>query len=304
MNPNIIDIYSKRQQRLRGEVPDVYQYEDIPEPLRVQVVYIVADFFDPHNFVLENIYSKLLRILCEEYGVLNLINDRFRNHPFIEVLLSPDNLSLPLRMRNYTEIVLDIIEIVFKSMESVISSDMSAKAILKLNERFKEHSFGFAYRNGQIIRIDSELVHAEVVKPVLFLLSDLKFKGANEEFLKAHEHYRHGKYKECLNECLKSFESTLKTICNIRRWQYNQNDTAKKLIDICLMNGLIPQYLQSQFAAVRTILESGVPTIRNRLGGHGQGTQQITVSQNMASYMLHLTATNLLFIIEAEKNLP
>ena len=37
------ELFSKRQQRVRGEVPDVYQYEDIPQALRVQVVHIWRD---------------------------------------------------------------------------------------------------------------------------------------------------------------------------------------------------------------------------------------------------------------------
>lgn len=34
------ELFSKRQKRFRGEVPDVYQYEVIPQGLRVEVVYI------------------------------------------------------------------------------------------------------------------------------------------------------------------------------------------------------------------------------------------------------------------------
>ncbi len=37
------ELFSKRQKRLRGEVPDVYQYETIPQELRVQVVHIWRD---------------------------------------------------------------------------------------------------------------------------------------------------------------------------------------------------------------------------------------------------------------------
>ena len=39
----VSDLFSKRQKRLRGEVPDVYQYDDIPSPLRVQIAYIIKD---------------------------------------------------------------------------------------------------------------------------------------------------------------------------------------------------------------------------------------------------------------------
>jgi hypothetical protein len=177
-------------------------------------------------------------------------------------------------------------------------------ALEELNARFLEHGIGYQYESGGIIRKDSELLHAEVVKPTLLFLNKKEYSGANEEFLKAHEHYRHGRYKECLNECLKAFESTMKTICNIRGWSYNQNDTAKKLIDVCLSNGLFSSFLQSQITSFRSVLESGIPTVRNKLGGHGQGTQQTAVPQYMASYMLHLTATTILLFVEAEEVLP
>ena len=34
----INELFSKRQKRIRGEVPDVYKYKTIPEELRIQVV--------------------------------------------------------------------------------------------------------------------------------------------------------------------------------------------------------------------------------------------------------------------------
>jgi hypothetical protein len=72
----------------------------------------------------------------------------------------------------------------------------------------------------------------EAVKPALELLSDERFAGANAEFLEAHEHYRHGRHAECMNECLKAFESTLKIICKKQKWPFKDTDTAKALIDV------------------------------------------------------------------------
>ena len=39
----VFDLFSKRQKRLRGEVLDVYQYDNIPSPLRVQIAHIMND---------------------------------------------------------------------------------------------------------------------------------------------------------------------------------------------------------------------------------------------------------------------
>ena len=106
------------------------------------------------------------------------------------------------------------------------------QAIEDLNARFLEHGIGYQFVSGAgIVRKDSEFLHKEVLLPTLSLLSDKLYQGAQDEFLKAHEHYRHGRIKECLNECLKAFESTLKTICQIRGWKFQQTDAAKALLD-------------------------------------------------------------------------
>jgi hypothetical protein len=173
-----------------------------------------------------------------------------------------------------------------------------------LNGRFREHGVGYQYESGEIIRVDSQLIHAEVVKPALALLTAPEYAGANAEFLKAFEHYRKGDTKECLNECLKAFESTMKAICAKRNWAFKPTDAAKKLIEVCLENGLIPQVIQSHIGGVRAALESGIPPSRNRLSAHGQGSEIVDVPEHYASYMLHLTATTIKFLVESEKALP
>ncbi|MGD0954125.1 MAG: hypothetical protein ABR985_17335 [Methanotrichaceae archaeon] len=88
------------------------------------------------------------------------------------------------------------------------------EAIAELNHRFREHGVGYQYESGMMMRVDSQIIHEEIVRPALSMLSDPMYEGANAEFLSAHEHYRTKKYKECLNDCLKAFESTIKAICS------------------------------------------------------------------------------------------
>ena len=183
-------------------------------------------------------------------------------------------------------------------------SEIADEAIEELNYRFKEHGVGYQFINEQIIRTDSELIHAEIVKPALKLLHQNHFAGAQEEFLKAHEHYRKGNAKEALSECLKAFESVMKAICDKRGWQYGSNATAKFLIQACFDNGLIDSFWQSHYSSLRNLLVNGVPTGRNKLSGHGQGTPPTTVPNHLVAYMLHMTASAIVFLAEAEKNLP
>ena len=300
---SIIDLFSKRQKRLRGDVPDVYVYETIPEALRVQIVHIWKDAFGDNEGYqpgARNAYKFIHDALCREYGLFKLhdhANDYFE---------AAANFLLQTKD---VERALDTIELSFKYIDRVVREQsyehegikMSPDdAITELNGRFREHGVGYQYESGQVIRVDSQLIHAEVVQPALRFLAGRMYKGANQEFLSAHSRYRSRKYKECLNDCLKAFESTLKAICDKRGWPYDPGATAKKLIDIVFSRQLVPSFMQAHFAAVRTTLESGVPTVRNKLGAHGQGTTPTSVPECIASYALHLTATTVVFLAKAD----
>lgn len=302
----IFELFSKRQKKLRGETLDVYQYTEIPNPFRVQVIHIIKDTVgleSIYNDESRNIYKSINQTLCKEYGVFSL-GDYKQNHS--ELIF-----NYFLKEDDY-ERCLDIIELSFRIIDSYVrdnqwkfreSEQNASDAIEELNIRFQESGIGYQFEAGELIRVDSQFLHSDVVKPILQLLGNKEdYLGVNDEFLSAHEHYRHQRYKECLNDCLKSFESLMKAIHKKHSWQFNDNDTAKKLISSCLANNLVPEYLQNQFSSIRILLESGTPTIRNKEGGHGQGSEITKVPEHLASYALHLTAANLLFLAKCEEN--
>ena len=301
-NMKIYELFSKRQKKLRGEVPDVYQYETIPEELRVQVVHIWDDVFQiPYGGPAYDAYSFIHNKVCREYDMFSLGKENDLYERVANFLLITED----------TEKVIDVIEVSFRCIDPEIRdgdgyfSPMISPhaAISELNDRFREHGVGYQYESGQIVKVDSKIIHSEVVKPVLAFLSNPIYKGANEEFLKAHEHYRKRNYKDCVNNCLKAFESCLKAICQKRGWHYDKKDTANRLIGIVFDHGLIPPLMQSHFSALRSTLESGVPTIRNNQSGHGQGPEEISVPEYIAAYVLHLTASNILLLAKADEDM-
>ncbi|MFY9261921.1 MAG: hypothetical protein WAO71_15630 [Gallionella sp.] len=289
----ITELFSKRQKKLLGGAPDVYIYDEIPAPLRVQVVYIFND----------SLYDRdtgyIVDTLCREYGIFDLPpgakpirGNRNTDHELQNFVLNEKS----------TDRILDAIELSFRRLNERYRHDNPSYAdnlIDELNDRFKEHGVGYQFVNNEIIRIDSELIHTEVVKPALKLLNQKMYAGAQQEFLKAHEHYRHGNTHAALNDCLKAFESTMKSICDKRGWTYNQGATAKNLIEICFKNQLIPSFWESQFTSLRGLLESSIPTGRNKLSGHGQGSEIKEIPDYLVAYMLHMTASTLVFLGEA-----
>jgi hypothetical protein len=174
-------------------------------------------------------------------------------------------------------------------------------AIEELNHRFREAALGYQYEAGEIIRVDSQYVHAEVVKPALQLLSDPRFAGAQEEFLAAHTHYRAGEYKDCVTDALNAFESTLKAICDARGWQYAKGARASDLIKVARNNKLLPDYLDNSFDQLIATLQSGLPKVRNEAGAHGQGAAPRETPSYVAAYALHLAAAKIVLLVEAFK---
>ena len=291
----------------------MYIYDNMPQPLRVQIVHILTDALGGGDQYwskkVTSAYESIVNTLCREYGLFQL--QQTNNYLARNYL---DELFGFITQERVVEKILDAIEISFRVIDRVTrdpnylrrydANERADNSISELNYRFKEHGIGFQFIEGEIVRVDSGLIHSEAVKPALRLLNIKDYEGAQQEFLSAHEHYRHGKYKESLIDCLKSFESTMKAICDKRGWTYPQNATAKTLIQLCFDNNLIPSFWQQQFSSLRSMLEGGIPTGRNKLSGHGQGAVPTEVPDYLVAYMLHMTASTLVFLTTAEKELP
>ena len=61
----IFDLFSKRQKRKRGELPDVYQYKEMSRNLRFQIINIWDDAF---GYSQVYSYQKICKVLRDEYG--------------------------------------------------------------------------------------------------------------------------------------------------------------------------------------------------------------------------------------------
>jgi hypothetical protein len=309
----IIELYSQRKKRLTCTEPDdVYIYDEVPRALRVQLQQLFLDaigaqyelgaydFHAPeHN---PEAWNFIRDALCREKGVHRLANER----------LAADDVTTYLG-RCQVDDFLDVVELCAKYIERVLSKKQEhlrkslgikqnpIESIEEINFRFRQNSFGFQYENGEIIRLDSEFIHREIIRPALNFLSDPHFLGADEEFRRAHAHYRSGEYSQAILEAGKSLESTLKCVFEQKKWPYNKGDRAADLLKIARANGLWPEYLDRSFEQLLATLTSALPQIRNNEGAHGQGPSTRQIPPYLAAYALHLAATKIRLIIEAAK---
>lgn len=188
----IFDLFSKRQKQLRGDVPDVYIYNDLPQPLRVQIIHIWTDVLGKGEQYWEGMvkdaYEFIVNTLCREYGVFRLPGAKeYGDRDYIAELANF------LLQESDSEKVLDAVELSFRVIDQYTrdweylrrnnASERADQAISELNSRFKEHGIGFQFVEGEIVRVDSELLHVEAVKPALRLLNEKNYKGAQQEFL-------------------------------------------------------------------------------------------------------------------------
>jgi hypothetical protein len=173
----VLDIYSKRKRQSQQGKSEVFEYDNIPVNLRIQIIHIIGDSIgvSRHSEAVK-LYDAIHKHLCREYGVFRLVKLPHPDSiPILEALLSFNSLEPSLRSLDYLDITLDIIEISFRAIDQVVRRNpflYGAKihpdqAIAELNQRFLEHNIGYKYSDGKIIRIDAEYIHAEVVKPTL-----------------------------------------------------------------------------------------------------------------------------------------
>ncbi|MEK5759306.1 hypothetical protein V3527_11375 [Acinetobacter variabilis] len=310
-----MELFSKRNKVKKDT--DVYSYDALPNQFRVQVTYILKDLFGETGEKLceiiriENIYKSLVEWLAREFGVFYL-HQNYRHDldgyhsEFLNGFLSEKDIFKAL---DYIELAFRVANNIAKdekyeySIKRYTYDNTTKNAIDELNCRFNEHGLGYQFVEGQIIRRDNTFTHTQIIKPSLEILSRKRFKGASSEFHKAHEHYRNGKYHEALNECLKAFESTMRIICDKQGWDVKSNATASTLIKVCFENHLVPSFWESKFTALKTTLESGIPTARNKLSGHGAGAEEKEIPRYIVEYALNMTASTILFLVHAEENL-
>lgn len=311
----IYETFSKRTKRLaQAAQQDTYQYDDLPQAFRIQVALIWNDVLGP---VVERSRSVLDggRYTKSE-TIWKFIHDQIAKEKGVFYLGDSARCNADIQCRDYllsapTDDALDIIEFSFRCIRRrdelwsrTTSNSPSVKqkpdeAIQELNHRFRQHGIGYQFVEGEIIKVDSQYLHTEAVKPALSLLNLAEFQGASDEFLEAHGHYRKGEYADAIADALKAFESTMKAICDSHGWSYPAAATAKTLINSVLNSELVPRFMETHLSGLRNTLEAGLPVVRNKLGGHGQGKEPKKVHDYFAGYALHLAATNIVFLIEA-----
>jgi hypothetical protein len=294
--------FSKRQ---KGR-PASFTYDALPDPLRLQVRLVLMDAMGmwPEGWALVE------GIMEREHPLPTFHPDGGSRHQ------RPDPYTVQCVVSGDFDEAIDGIETGLRALNVVVRRQPSHHAqiygvkqtvddaIVEVNARFIEHGVGYQFspEENQIVRLDSELLHAEAVEPAMRLLSAPGFEGPADEFRQAHAYHRAGNGKDAISWSVKALESTLKAICVARSWKYDAAKAgAKDLIDTVVANGLVPAELEGHFGGLRSALTCGLPMLGNRMTRHGQGATVRPIADHLVTYGMHLAASAIVFLVQANQ---
>lgn len=310
-------MFSHRRNIELGNIPKEIQYDNLPDKLVIQIVHIWQehiglchlDFGYVANAHPQRhpVWKKIEQIVAKEHGLVSLKSGSYRSITAFErcagYLSSPD---IDIEHK------IDLLEVSFQKIENRTDQgrvqlsrhehEAATAAIADLNERFRRAGVGYKYVNGRFVRVDSEWIESTVTHPAFKLLAAEGFSGANDEFFKAHRHYRQGLYKEAVLCAHNAFESTIKAICKSRGWKHKEHATVSDLVRVIKEKGLFPDYLSPSFDQLVAVLKSGLQVLRNNEGAHGQGVESKKTPDYVAGFTLHLSAAYIVFLINAHLN--
>lgn len=289
----------RRRKKLheKGDTPDVYHYDKMNEGLRVQIVMKMDEVTSLNYYQHDGriIYSTVVPVMRQEKKAFALCKNSYENNTPREEFLNwfikePD-----------LEYLLSGLEIFMQTASKLLTPYESSRDtyLEEMNELMLEDCFGYQFINGYIIKLGSEYIHKEVVVPLLHLISGEKYNVVNAEFRKAHEEFRKKDYEDCIHDCCNAFESMGKVIALDQGWtELSERSTAKDIVKAIFDHQFIPSYMQQEFTGLRTILESGINTVRNRAGGHGAGVTLRNIEKHIAEFQMNQTAAALKLLAE------
>lgn len=308
----VFDLFSKRQSdAAKSGVADVYQYDDIPTHLRVQLKQIALEAVGKvgsHGDGImrgakdNNLWFQIEQTYLREKGLEGIAFGQFAGDRVLDFLRecpTPDWLDFLELIALGTEIMAS--EGYGSERQTWQVSTPGQTAIDEINYRLRNAGVGYQLEGTSVIRVDNQYVHAEVMKPALALLSDSNFDGPSQEFLSAHKHYRAGEQRQAVGMAANAVESTFKAIFEQKGWTYQKNARISDLVKVAKANNLWPDYLDASFDQLVATLQSGLPKIRDNDASHGQGAVAKKVPDYIAAYALHLAASKIVFLTEAAK---
>jgi hypothetical protein len=282
-----------------------YQIDNISESFRLQIYYLMEDTLGKWNYspygpdtlsypANNKRWDAVEHALLREFGTRQLAGGSFSCERILNFIRKCDPTE-------FLKVILVFLALVQKPAMDV---DVSFESVLgSIHTIFRTHHFEYEIIESAVgpeaIRIDSQYLHEEVIKKTRKLLHDLKFLGPLEEFDEAIEALEKQDTDGAITKANKAFESTMKAISQELKQPVDPPGTASKLITAMINAGVISTNLQSLSDGIRTVLSSGLTTLRNQPGAaHGAGRDPKEIERSYAQFAMNLCGSYIVFLIE------
>lgn len=254
--------------------------------LRQKIVYCMHNHNKWYGWNNENsiFYDDLKQKLLESYGATELrgyIGDSLQKVTDIEDFIK----------KAWPPQVLDAIELFNQLLNNQKDKISFARSI---NGVFRVENEPYRLLENEIVILDSVFLESSVLNRAFELLRSNYFEKACRDFLNARNNFTSGDFPGTIVECNNSIESALKKLLNVNKGEQN------KLKNLLMKSGLIPDYFQGFSEHFEGLLQSAF-TIANQSARHG--SKEVPSGKNkidgaLASFVLHLTGSLLVFLIE------
>lgn len=285
------DLYGQKEEI---DKKTFFSYDNIPNETRLKIFYVITEnayhFEDgvrPFSQQKEEDLDYLRYQICKHNGISNISNQHNGRSAIHEWLMD-------CSIRDFLQTIEIFIDIRIKDSSWDWKKRLS-NTITEINEIFRIDKIGYEIVSGRFIRKDSEFLHEQVIKQTLNLLYTNEFNGPLKEFQKALDHYLVKEYKDTIQEANNSFESTMKSILTKLNISFSPDDSAETLLERLIKKEFVYKYTKSLFI--------GLPMIRNKQSGHGQGIDPKEVTQSYAELALNLAGTFIVFLISRYQEL-
>ena len=166
-------LFSQRKREEENGVSDVYIYNKFSKEFRNQYFHIIKYVFNSNSddsYYTYNGSINLWEIACENFarekGLKYLLDDygycnnRLAYEKYVDECSDED--FLDLMDYTFTAIISN------KDTAGIVGRAKIDDAIEELNYRFKQHSLGYEFINGNLIEKTNEQIHREIIKPALY----------------------------------------------------------------------------------------------------------------------------------------
>jgi hypothetical protein len=183
--------------------------------------------------------------------------------------------------------VFDTIEIASSCM------DENAKEALrqKVNQVFELHDCPWRISDGEFFKLDADFVGVRLASSAHDALAENHFAGAAEEYAKARQYLGAGDIREAISFAGHSFESVMTVLTKL------EHANGDRLIKELAAQGFfddLPETVRSGFAD--QVLRA-LPFLRNKLGGHGQGKDIVSIPPAYGDLAVQIAAAFQNFLI-------